>query len=859
MKRTAKIIALFLSVCCVISCFSVFAFANGDETSPATVSEDDTTKEYYVPYGFDKFIDVEEYKANAGKEGYNELKIVGVNSPALSYIYYDDLGNLIDMPYYEWGLSFYVYNPRLHPMYCRSYPGEDWLVSVVNGRGVVKDLDDTDYKSYSVRNRFSQDYYTFEDDFVTDAMFFTFTVNGIYKAESVAEGTIAGTYLVDKIFISGYGGVDENGKTLIHDFEFDLDLELNYDNYFENLDITSPDRDISIMTDISLEDIHTIYPKNFHRETACVNNAILQLCFIYEDLDNEELYFYFYNSYGDKFYSSDGLIKEICFELKQGSEEKELYFLLEHISTVGTLSKYKISDNSGYGNGYDCKDNLFEGITSEESREYLILGFEYSGNCSTVTKGYNVQTEEIIYRLNDFSVEDYVYCEAYYYFDTQEIATYSGDASQTSMALNISSNSLYFDENAVGDTYYRLNSSASGKNSYTTLRSVYFSIPNYHFGTEDANILNDKWLEYIKGSYEWANTGIGIVLGDDKISIFDNKSWFNLLSDNKSKEQFNGTILIGQEDVTWGTNFNGYFAIDDGSYEFPFIGAIKVFDNFSFLFNIDSDSYEDFSTAISKEGLENAVANSKNPFSTEFARVDYTLTKDDVFNMLTRDQWSFFESVGQIGLFDTIFKRDYDSSIENISAFITFDEAAMDEALALSDADFAGKYFVSLSDVTDIKEKMSDAKINGETFVLFRFDVYDYYATSDIVIASNDVSYVGEPDGFAFMDKYYKNFEMLEFGFSNSQEATVVQVNMQPIDLGTADITSPYPETSEKIKQEIGEVFDDISIEVQSFWDKLKEVGKIILIIAGVVALIPVVIGIVKLVRWVVGKYKKKK
>ena len=65
-----------------------------------------------------------------------------------------------------------------------------------------------------------------------------------------------------------------------------------------------------------------------------------------------------------------------------------------------------------------------------------------------------------------------------------------------SVEFSVNSNVIYLAEDSVGVTYYQLNNSAAGSDYYTTMASVYYSIPYYYFEMADGDFLNDRFIYF---------------------------------------------------------------------------------------------------------------------------------------------------------------------------------------------------------------------------------------------------------------------------------------------------------------------------------------------------------------------------
>ena len=775
-----KVIALILCVCSLVPLFAIFSFAEGAENA---VSEASTNVDYGVPEDLYEMIDVDAYINNAGKEGYDKMKLIGFSAPNI--VYYE--GSMSSSAYYKVYFEFYIYNPLLYAIPVDPYfecPGPE-----VDGSTSMPEHAHYDHAIVSSENYFSlikgtwpaiTEFYGDEinsDHFhVYNAMFFgiswaceyyasqyeelcekdlPLTLNGlkfdIYVGERITDdgneiydyfdGLYTGGYTEEKIYEAGY-----------RHCELELNTDICLKDINSMLRFSTAYTDMSTFLDISVDKLNEEYPlkKEYEEKTPA---------FLYEDAVNNRLYFYAYDSLG-KGAIQDNLNKiSLSFD---GVTYKE--YPLRFINFENTLSKFEI---------VGAFDSSYFGLNE---RTYYVNSYKYA-EMGTVSE---------IYDIGIARSEDKV---KYVYTGTKD-----------NVSVKIESDYIRILD--VGNTYYRLNSSANGNHKYQTLSSVYFTIPESYFELDDSDYLNDRWLERIKGQYTSCMTNPGIVtknkdlydkfLADGADGNIDN-CFLICGNDEKHNSALNGNyycdfVICDEGYINW-QNDNHYYKI----YPKNRLGSQM----YSAIYYVDSLP-SDGALIIDNNDLEISIKNNLNSLDKETEKfVEFDIYKDAVFDMFSIKDSSFSELMQNYDLFDSLlilvgwYDNDLDNSISNINAFEVLDSrinpdtnnSYLYDAIHLEKTEFLSKYLVAESDYDNVIKKMEYALDNNESFVLLRFDKYDYYVN----YASEDL-WLDNDDTLIFQDKYYSDFELLELELKNQYNSVVYRLDMEPISF-IADIT----------------------------------------------------------------------
>ena len=578
-------------------------------------------------------------------------------------------------------------------------------------------------------------------------------------------------------------------------YDFVINDSVSKDIIDYTLGTSSPLSDLASFLNTDVATIKKNYPLS---DTADYRSVV----FLYVNLALNELYVYLYDSSGwDK--------RNLSVSAEIGLNDDENYgYSFELVNTEGSIAKFKVLKT----------ESIFSKIDIDKDRKYCILKVRVFWDVSAPLIGWT----QDIYEINGT-------------FDFE----YSGSESERN--IYSLSNQIVFQE--VGSTYYRLNSSNTAEGYYKTLSSVYFSLPNFYFELDDDNYLNDRWLERITGQFDSFFSDYTLVASDEE--------YLNVLKKWKIDDR---DIVAWATDLRSGGNNGDYLFCGVGYDSGNLYGLIM--ENFSiekvFSYDVINDSFyftEDFEE-LDIDFDEEYISSQFQKHKNEVEHTDFEFTKEDSFDLLSRDSMTLGELINNIGLFEGLwsywfgFTDSVDESIYDIKAFDTLSGDELRYALSsMSKEEFCDTYYVAESDYAAIYDRMRNCEANNETFIFLRIDVFDYYAKDvDFILDKKDwwgysQFYDTDKNVFCYKTKIYSGFEVLELELCNQYDSKIYNVSMQPISF-VSGVTTPDPYDPSEDLPSVEDVVSGLMPEFPTFdFSFLKPLAAI----AGVVLLVVVV------------------
>ncbi|MBP3308248.1 MAG: hypothetical protein J6L90_02290 [Clostridia bacterium] len=799
-----KVLSILLCICMLIPCFTILGFAEGGEVVNASSS----TEDIYVPEDLYQMIDVQAYIDNAGQAGYDNMKLLGFSVP---YVYSYNSGN-DNETMNRVTFTAYFYNPDLYPI-CISpldpdvdgscYPyywdelSHNHCLATVNGEHAWTTAYGSDNDHYHSYNSmffglsFSQYYTTAEyEEIASKGM--EYPVNEIsfyiYLGERLTDG-------IDAEHGNRDGDYSNDDFEKLHK---EVRLDLNTKVYFQDIDgilgFSSVYTDLPAFLNIDIDTLNKEYPKK-------PDYSEITPAFLYEDMANKRLFLYMYDSRGRG--AVNNSVNRVSLSTDNSNFES---YYLHFINFENTLSKFEIKGVS----------DLFANVSTDSARTYYINEVVYD----RVIGSFGVTNDEVKYTYSN-------------------LTTFSGESSADTYVESESNLIRLVD---VRDTSYRLNSSITGEGYYQTLSSVYFSIPESYFELDDMNFLNDREITRINGSYYWAFTNPGVITNNHDYYV---KLYKDLIDGNIDSTYLNtDKIAVGP----------GNYIISDG------IVPENTYRTLSYLYESpwrggrSTETEEFIKVPIDKKTIKTLLANSASPFSSEFQKKDFEFTPKDVFELVSRKEMTFEQFYLNYGLFNAFWRflfgesSDVMNSLKNIKLFVSLSGEELNDAINLPEEKFIETYLINQYDYKDVVSKMKTSYDNGEVFILFRYDTYDYYC--DYIEVNNMVKM---DDAYLVIDKFYKDFEIMEMELSNFYSSKVYQIDMKPISIISgvwgADPFDPEEDLntpSESINKGEGAVGKIVKDKGNSF---LMVIGIILIIVFAIVVSKYVIIPIIRTVR----------
>lgn len=256
-------------------------------------------------------------------------------------------------------------------------------------------------------------------------------------------------------------------------------------------------------------------------------------------------------------------------------------------------------------------------------------------------------------------------------------------------------------------------------------------------------------------SYEhyWGDS-LGTIIFQNKEYVFKNNSmlnWLFLRSDIKSNADYK---VSAEEVLKWAQNYaktygtSGYI---NGKY------AQELFED-----SIDEDRIQYLEKPANKRGYMKVV-------------VDADAAEDKV-NLLEKQKQGFWDEFWNGKKIDT-------NTYDPIVVIAAHDLSGLDEA------SFAKKYLIPDVDASIVWQSCNDVIKRGERFVLFRFAVTDYYASTARFDYAEEIggksTTMSERDGYVAQETVFMDFDVISLTFrsADGQIDTVIGVCADPIDI----------------------------------------------------------------------------
>lgn len=568
-------------------------------------------------------------------------------------------------------------------------------------------------------------------------------------------------------------------------------------------------------------------------------------------------------------------------ELSAGDEFK-IYFSYDEFNSADIILEKEYQDK------FDVvfKDGYISLTVVENLSEWGANVFEFSDIIAYSSLPYYVNWEDVgrlvpeefkfTWSFRKAGTEEEIFDELYEgvckincdYFTYIPTTTYSARAS-SSDELYLTVNSDQVVELELFDTYYRLDSSATGINLYQTLQSVYFTMPNSYLEKGDGNLLNDRTVSAIEFEYYSAMMTPGIYTSESSVLDYlekfvgedvtnsDEYTFILYTKDYDHSVDIDGNItyncdyLLGKDYFTTGSIINPIAV---------FIEPDKHLNSFNYLFY--GENYDFFQEVISSEEMLSAIKEKQSYDGkleyTHFVLHDYNTF--DLKNILDMPYEKMVEKFGPIRaffLYNFGTKQAYMDSINDIEAIRTVSGVNLLSAINLDNDKFSKTYYVALSDVSAVKGQMQEAYNNNEAFVFFRYDVYDYYA-ADVYDEKGKID-----NTFLFQGKYYENFDIINIELSNVFDKKVFAEKAASIDIAPV-ITTPEEEMDilDPSDKEFGNPDNwngQNSQNIKDFLQDIQDFFNNITAVIGILLMMPVIIFGVWGVTTVIGLFTNNK
>lgn len=748
-----KALCLILCVCCILPLFALFTFAEETKSVEYKTAENE---------GFGDWIDIQEYIDKKGTSGYDRARIVGAkveSSPTVTeYTYKDDDSDEVGIRL-TWSIGVYIYNPLNIPMVDGHHPDfecstidYDWYTTLtyhINDQAAeTTSLHDTIkwsnvydwYTCFCHTDTFDYQIFTVTEFIKNPGEIFTVYIDEInYPAITEDDRAICSRM------------PESEGQTIKQKVTIPLSYTYAIDDYYDPsrhsvsdnlIEFFSDDKENKLTEDI----INQMYP-------ITSGDRVNDIVYLYEDVVNDSLYLYIYDSTG----KGCNTYMDGRTWISVDGGEKGVYWT-ECTGQSGAVMRFRVKG----------AESLLSSIEDNDERTYHIDKATY-------------------YLPNSYA--NYVWCdtEADFTFNTSYVSTFADDSSSTKVTY-VSGETISIKGADSGTTYYDIGVSEKGSYYTNRLQSFYFTLPNYYLDLNDTDKVNDRHVSNITGEYS-KNKAYFILLTADK-DLYDALKVY----DNKTLEDYEVGIGLELEHQTnYDTpiptyTFTRYFGhmIND----VVTIGDINAL-------NTDGQSYdkflkilyrEDGNLSISDEEFENIINTSENPYVSKKATV-FNIDAEAGIDLVELRSATFAETVEKIGFFAALasavsgIETTVPESIENIESIVTLSGAELYETFNLEDSVLSDKYKINLNDCPGIKKLMEEAYITNESFVILRYDICDDFIYTDSVGTGNQLA-VLRSDTAAYQNYVYENFVIKTMTLSNELDSILYHVDMEPITFG---------------------------------------------------------------------------
>ena len=407
-------------------------------------------------------------------------------------------------------------------------------------------------------------------------------------------------------------------------------------------------------------------------------------------------------------------------------------------------------------------------------------------------------------------------------------------------------------------TFYRLNSSDSGTLYQKTLTTVGFALDASYFHLDDLEVENDCYLDFINCTYREGYLKPAFVTTDGSFisanRFLPGASRVYLYSGYiYTSGDISYDVIADDEGYTIILPYIWFGSVPDSTSAYEYAPS-KQYDYVPFVFMVEHEGdFEDFEYVLTQEEIEAVLKKFSEEyiFDGDVVPVDKTITFKDKTELLSYRDATFDQVKSDFGFFSALWHKWFgmdDTVMESIGNINCIEMILPDEYLSIldmSDEEFSSTYLVALNEAADMKAKVLDALSKNQVYTFLRFDTYDYYAADATV---EGLEHNG--DAFIFQEKYYKDFDIIELGISNEQETVVYNVKMDPINI-MAGATTPDPVVKDDIVNPGEYIEENFDGWWRNFVEVLKRIGKVAVIITGVVLLAALIFGIVRLVIYI--------
>lgn len=193
----------------------------------------------------------------------------------------------------------------------------------------------------------------------------------------------------------------------------------------------------------------------------------------------------------------------------------------------------------------------------------------------------------------------------------------------------------------------------------------------------------------------------------------------------------------------------------------------------------------------------------------------------------------------------------YETQLSDVVPIVTYQDASAFSGYieGSNDEIYANEHLVNKRDIPDFINTVRTSTSKGESVVLFRFAVRDYYSRPCVVL-EQDFFELADKNGFYARGTAFNKFNVISLTFRKGNQDFVVLVNNDPIDIN-GGVTGPNDTLGEDLKESVsnglGGLFDGLKDAYKGLADEVGGLFRTIGIILVCIVILFAVILLSKL------------
>lgn len=559
-------------------------------------------------------------------------------------------------------------------------------------------------------------------------------------------------------------------------------------------------RTSDVMTDLNASTIDGVafkaedYPADSTRSLQLLN--FVEYAYAYNEVDRTRysLYCYVYNP------------AKIDIKADSAQNKIQLASKYDDAGEPSNFEKYDIQLISASDDGLFYKYKIIDHVTADgttfstrvnrDSRRYDISGIEL------LTKGARNATE--------YSVGLTFNCAGFAKGLGQE------NASESSLKMSYQDfNTLLLN---VHHAYWRSDSVNSlGVGHYNQVNSVYFSVPSVVWNEYDnLESITCEWWEYKTApalitsneiladlALKYVDTDVGNY--DENVPI---KLFYGVYHVSGSGGSNSGYYVY-----QFAYNINNPDGIENNINIIPFafyapVSDINIDSVFSLLFRTNTQIAGEVASSTVADYIYNYSNDLGNGYincNGRLISVDLfdenvddghikgynsptTIRFDDLFDLQSyKDTHTWWETLGAFGIGSGINTGD---GRENVSPIIELTS----DCLAGTDEEISKKLMIDIEAVGSLKQYYNTEISAGNTVILFRHSVTDYFATQVGYAINDETTATNQSDAYIAQQTVYLDFDVIQLDFERSGEIIPIAAVSSPVDIINGFTPPPYKE-----------------------------------------------------------------